>query len=244
MPLDEPIRLPSKKARRMPATMTYLAFRLLRRCIPDRALLRFLLAFSWAVNRITYEQALATIGLEEGMRLFRPQTIPFLEQYVRTGDHVLELGGGPGLFTPTLAAQAASVTYVDRDPTMLAAARRRCSSLENVDFWLGEEPPASDGGGFDTVVMLHVLEHLRDPVAALAALPPDSDRLLVEVPDLESVPAVHVRRRFGAPLHWDDDHRSEFTAESLANTIEQAGWRVTVLEKHDSMLLAVGERTA
>ena len=241
MALEEPLKLPARKARRIQATTIYVAFRVLRRVVPKRALLRFLLTLSWTLNRVAYEQALATLGLEEGMTLVRPHTIPFLEQHVRVGDAVLELGGGSGLFTPTLAARANSVTYVDIDPTALAAARRRCSGLGNVNLSLGSGPPSA-GEDFDTVVLLHVLEHLPDPVATLAALPRRCDRVLIEVPDLESVQGLHVRLRVDAPVHSDDDHRNEFTAASLANTMARAGWRATTVEKRNCMLLAVGER--
>jgi hypothetical protein len=54
-----------------------------------------------------------------------------------------------------------------------------------------------------------LLEHLDDPREALRVLRESCDRIAVEVPDLDSMRELEVRRRVGAPYYWDDDHVSD-----------------------------------
>ncbi len=91
--------------------------------------------------------------------------------------HVLEVGVGSGDATLMLAEivrrENGRITCVDTDADALAAVQARftarglpppecvCAGVEDVDL------PAQS---FDNVVLFNVLEHVRDPVAALARL--------------------------------------------------------------------------
>lgn len=196
------------------------------------------------MNRIAYEQALSALGQEHGIQLVRPHTVPFLEKFLDPDDDVLELGGGQGVFTPELAARTRSVTYVDRDLAALKVARKRCAHLDNISFLLGDGFEPAIDMEFTTAVLLHVLEHLPNPLGALKELSEQCERVLIEVPDLETMPALHVRFQVGAPFHSDDDHCTEFTASSLTHTMAQAGWKVVSLEKCNCVLLAVGKKAS
>jgi SAM-dependent methyltransferase len=92
------------------------------------------------------------------------------------GSHVLEAGCGVGAQTLTLARQSpgARITAIDIDTDSVEATRRRCaeaglgSSVEVLQADLTAPPfaPAS----FDHAFVCFVLEHLRRPDEALAAL--------------------------------------------------------------------------
>jgi SAM-dependent methyltransferase len=93
------------------------------------------------------------------------------------GSQVLEAGCGVGAQTVLLARNSpqARITAMDISPESLAAARRRIehAGLTNVTFAQGDifHPPFA-AGQFDHLFLCFVLEHLRDPLAALRSLKP------------------------------------------------------------------------
>jgi SAM-dependent methyltransferase len=91
------------------------------------------------------------------------------------GSRILEPGCGVGAQTVTLARNNpdSRIVAVDLSPESLVEARGRVSSegLDNVEFHVGDlfRLPF-DEGSFDHVFICYVLEHLRDPSAALRTL--------------------------------------------------------------------------
>jgi SAM-dependent methyltransferase len=86
------------------------------------------------------------------------------------GSRVLEAGCGVGAQTVTLAASSpgAAITSIELSPESLAVARERVTApnveLVEADLFTFEAEP------FDHVFVCFVLEHLRDPYAALRRL--------------------------------------------------------------------------
>jgi SAM-dependent methyltransferase len=77
-------------------------------------------------------------------------------------------------------------------------------------------------GTFDVITMVHVLEHMVSPVDALTDLRPklaDGGLLLIEVPH-------HLANPFELLIA---DHRTHFTADSLARALARAGYEVVSL---------------
>ena len=91
------------------------------------------------------------------------------------GDSVLELGCGVGSQTVHLAARSprARIVSVDLSEDSLQAARKRveAAGLDNVSFLQADvhRLPFTDSG-FDHAFVCFLLEHLREPCAALAEL--------------------------------------------------------------------------
>ena len=88
---------------------------------------------------------------------------------------VLDVGCGPGTITADLAARVPGghVTGVDAAADVLAEARREADrrGLTNVRFQAGDAYRLAFGDGtFDVVHAHQVLQHLSDPVAALAEM--------------------------------------------------------------------------
>jgi ArsR family transcriptional regulator len=83
--------------------------------------------------------------------------------------HVADLGCGTGEATERIAPYVARVVAIDREPAMLAAARKRLAPLRNVEFREGDlrTLPAKDREFHAAVAML-VLHHVERPEEAVA----------------------------------------------------------------------------
>ena len=97
----------------------------------------------------------------------------YLLPSLRPGMTLLDVGCGPGTITVDLARHVAPgrVVGLDREEGVLGEARALAAGIENVEFVAGDVyaldfPDAS----FDVVHAHQVLQHLTDPVAALAEL--------------------------------------------------------------------------
>jgi arsenite methyltransferase len=90
------------------------------------------------------------------------------------GDHILDVGCGPGFYSRELLDQVGpdgSVTGVDQSPQMLAVARRRSEGFGNARFEEGDAtglPVESDF--FDRALSVQVLEYVTDIPRALAEI--------------------------------------------------------------------------
>ncbi|MDT5017714.1 MAG: arsenite methyltransferase [Mycobacterium sp.] len=90
------------------------------------------------------------------------------------GEHVLDLGCGPGFYVTELLEQVGingSVTGTDVSGAMLAVAANRVHGHENVAFHEADATalPVPDGA-FDAAVAVQVLEYVPDVAAALAEI--------------------------------------------------------------------------
>jgi ubiquinone/menaquinone biosynthesis C-methylase UbiE len=98
----------------------------------------------------------------------------FLPRLFR-GANVLDVGCGPGTISVGLATRVdpGGVVAIDRSPAVLAEARAHAEHYRqgNVRFAVGDayQLPLGDGA-FDAVHAHQVLQHLGDPVAALAEM--------------------------------------------------------------------------
>ncbi|MDP9483151.1 MAG: methyltransferase domain-containing protein, partial [Chloroflexota bacterium] len=99
----------------------------------------------------------------------------YLLPHLRPGLDVLDVGCGPGTITLDIARLVAPgrVVGIDAEGEVLrsAATDATDAGLTNVVFEVGDAYAlAFDDGGFDVVHAHQVLQHLADPVAALAEM--------------------------------------------------------------------------
>ena len=141
--------------------------------------------------------------------------------YALGGRRLLEVGANVGLFLDVATGRGWQARGVDPSRWAVAEGRR----LFGVDLVEGSvEGVNPDGGDTDAAVMLDVLEHVTDPVAALAALRSvvdDEGLLALTTINCES---LHSRVRRGSWPWYIRPHLHYFTPATLRMTMERGGF--------------------
>jgi SAM-dependent methyltransferase len=151
------------------------------------------------------------------------------------GQVVLDAGAGLGTFTELAAAEASTVVALEPEPELAAQLRERFAGRPGVTVVEGpaEAPPAAVGDGFDSIVCLNVLEHVRADGAALAAflrLLRPGGRLLLLVPAHRALHGAYDRAV---------GHERRYARAELRQRLEGAGLEVETL-RHVNPLGAAG----
>jgi 2-polyprenyl-3-methyl-5-hydroxy-6-metoxy-1,4-benzoquinol methylase len=137
---------------------------------------------------------------------------------------ILDVGCGPGTILGLLAERGFQVQGLDASPEASAIARRDYG----VDVRVGRlAPDTFDDGEFDTVVLLHTLEHVPDPhrvLSEVGRVMAPGGRLVLQVPNIDSIQC----RIFGARWYGLDvpRHLIDYSPRSLTGVLERNGFQV------------------
>jgi arsenite methyltransferase len=190
---------------------------------------------------------------------FDEQTIKRLEQMYRTpdvlrrrrlarqalephgGEHILDVGCGPGFFLLDVLQSVGSrgaVTGIDSSNPMLAVARSRCEGHPNASFHEGDATalPVGDDA-FDAALTVQVLEYVDDVPLALSELyrvVKPGGRVVVWDTDWATVSwhssdADRMQRVLAA---WDGHLAHPSLPRVLAAQLRAAGWRDVEVAAH------------
>ena len=183
-----------------------------------------------ATDEAFYEENYRTLyqdSEEPTAKDLRQQTLRALDQakFLRANHfapkNVLDIGASTGLLLETFREEfGAEVTGVEPGNAYRTTAEKRdiqmFSSLESLR--------ETNREGFDLVTMMHVLEHLPDPLATLREIRQElltsNGALLIEVPN------------FYAHDSYELAHLSCFTPHSLKEILRLAGYEVKAFRKH------------
>ena len=94
--------------------------------------------------------------------------VDMVKNYVK--GHTLEVGGGIGNFTRQLARLSHTVTTVEPNKYCIEQLRAKVKDLPNVTVIEGMIEDVDITKKFDTIILMNVLEHIRDDYATIAAL--------------------------------------------------------------------------
>ncbi len=146
---------------------------------------------------------------------------------------VLDIGAADGSVARGLLERGCRVTGVESDGRAAAAAERVCERVLNVDVESINLAETLDGEEFDFVLLLDVLEHLRDPLAVLRAAAERltaGGRIVLSVPNVTHAAVrlelVAGRFQYTETGLLDRTHLHLFDRPALERLIEEAGLRV------------------
>jgi 2-polyprenyl-3-methyl-5-hydroxy-6-metoxy-1,4-benzoquinol methylase len=161
----------------------------------------------------------------------RHRTHAKLIDAVGSDNRVLEVGCSSGYLSRPLADRRNTVIGIELDAEAAHEAEAYCErvlvgDVESMDLQF--EP-----GSFDVVLLGDVIEHLRDPVAALARLRPvlrAGGRLVLSTPNIANwairLSLLGGRWRYADRGILDRTHTHLFTRATLQEAIEAAGYVV------------------
>ncbi len=142
---------------------------------------------------------------------------------------ILDFGAGDGGLVQALRGAGVGADGIEPSNAARGLARERGITLY-------PETPTAVDEPFTAVTMLHVLEHVADPVAELTqlrrVLQPEG-RLLIEVPNVTSIDAYWPPLR---PLILDlPFHLHHFTPRTLAAVVTRAGFEPMLVRRFNPM---------
>jgi 2-polyprenyl-3-methyl-5-hydroxy-6-metoxy-1,4-benzoquinol methylase len=150
---------------------------------------------------------------------------------VGTGRRVLDVGCSSGYLAGPLSERGNTIVGIELDPQAARAAEAYCERVLVGDVETMELP--LEQASFDVVLGGDVVEHLRDPSAALARLRPflrPGGRLVLSTPNVANwavrLSLLAGRWRYTDRGILDRSHTHLFTRATLAEAIERAGYEV------------------
>jgi SAM-dependent methyltransferase len=143
------------------------------------------------------------------------------------GRHVLEVGCGVGTYTVELAAGPRVVVAVDIYEQFAEEARRRVAPLANVHVFIGDaariDIAMPNPEGFDSVILLDVLEHIEHDMEFLARM---RSRLRIGGHLILKVPAMP---SLFSPMDEAIGHWRRYDKATLNEVMTRAGFEVIAL---------------
>ena len=138
---------------------------------------------------------------------------------------LLDVGSGIGVFPYRMKEQYGwTVTTVDADPLFVAHAKEL--GLEAIQADWVNVPPVPQG--FDLVTMVHIIEHVENPIAFLSRAKlflSLTGAVYVEVPSVEAFKDGPGREEFHVP------HEHVFSSASLSMVARRAGFVVQEIQQ-------------
>jgi SAM-dependent methyltransferase len=156
---------------------------------------------------------------------------------------VVDIGSNEGHMAVVLAQKAAWVYGIELERCHVDHANAH-NARANVTYAQGDATVCdlSSATDIDFVVMSNVLEHIPDRVRILRRLvsdvrwrDPAQKRFLFRVPMIDRDWKVAYKREFGLPYLSDRTHSIEYTAETFAAELAEAGIRI------DDLVVSYGE---
>ncbi len=162
------------------------------------------------------------------LKLGYPSSHTYALEAIPPGARVLDIGSGPGGIARELLKKRCPVTVVDR-----FAPREPASGVEVIVQDL-DAPPTFDAKGYDFILMLDVIEHVRDPERFLERLREQFDytpkHLVLTTPNIAFI-AQRLMLLFGQFNYGklgilDRTHTRLFTYRSFLRLLRDSGFRI------------------
>lgn len=163
--------------------------------------------------------------------LNNPHTLAVLS--TPPGTKVLDVGCGPGVVAAALVKRRCSVWGIEMDPESAEAAREHCEAVVNSDVEVLDFAASFGSQQFDVVLVLDVLEHLRNPAELLRRLAPlinHGGLIMASIPNITHG-AVRLALLSGQFPYsekglLDRDHLRFFDAVTVKELFSVAGYSV------------------
>lgn len=162
---------------------------------------------------------------------------------VPSGSKVLEIGCGSGRLANILSIRKkCSVYCVEKDPSMAVIAKNKCVEMHNIDIETTGLP--YETGFFDFIILVNVLEHMKEPSKMLADLKKylrDGGFLIYSVPNIvnwHSRLTIFLGKfEYADSGVFDKTHLRFYNLNSAKKLAADAGYRIVSLDVTPSIYL-------
>lgn len=166
------------------------------------------------------------------LKLGYPSSHTYALDAVAPGSKVIDLGAGPGGLAEELLAKGCDVTVVDQ-----YAARSASNGVRVIAQDL-DEPPRFDVSEHEVVLMLDIIEHLRNPELFLERLRKQFDyspkKVIITTPNIafivQRVMLALGQFNYGQAGILDRTHTRLFTFRTLRRLLTDEGFRIKRME--------------
>ena len=152
-----------------------------------------------------------------------------IEQWLRPGDRVLDFGCGNGIYCKLHEGLGVDYYGYDSSGAATAIAASLNDDAPRARF-TSDRREIDAGGGFNAILLNHVLEHVVDTGGLLdevASLSRSGAVLLIEVPNARTYTWSMTHHGFANEQHvWD------FTAAQICLILRERGWRILKSVEH------------
>lgn len=235
------LSLPRTKQRSLGISVAFRLFAIVRRFVPARLFLKFLLSTASTSWRLAFELSTEVFG-NAFQAQSRGTSEELLARYLPAGGSLLDVGCGEGRWARLAARRAREVVAIDATPSVLEEARRQSRDYPNIHFVAGMLGEAPLEGEFDVALLMHVLEHVDDVDDFLRLASARARHLVIEVPNFEADPLNVARLTLGTPFHSDADHVREYTVPLLREHLRRNQLEVVELAERAWTIVAVARR--
>jgi SAM-dependent methyltransferase len=178
----------------------------------------------------------------------KDQSFGFIQRYVEKPGTLLDIGCGTGRLLYLARDAGWQVKGLELSGEMAEFVRSRLHIDVDVADFLDSEPSDNELGGYDVVVLRHVIEHLPDSLLAMKKisllLKPDG-YLLLEMPNIEGMTKKFSRAIISLGLHkrrfssdFKAGHCNEFCRESMQSLANLSGYSMVRWETYSKKPVA------
>ena len=213
--------------------------RLFTLLLGKKRFLRSIVMLHWYLKRLCWEGIQEIIGNYENISVMGA-TKDFLDEEVSPGVSVVDLGCSTGHWSRYAKSLGAEVFGVDHNESSIEIAKLldpsihfEASTIEN--FFL------KNSRFYDLAILTHILEHLDSPEQLLAILRTRTNKLIVEVPDIESDPLNFARLTLGLPFYTDSDHVREYSSQTLEQLLRSQKYKIVKTVKRGGTIAVIAK---
>lgn len=204
-------------------SLLYRKANLLYRVLPARFVLKLYAYTAYALRSITWQLACKYYGA--GVTKLRGDIEDFIISNIETGSTVLDVGCAEGNLTRVIARKARAVVGIDLDEAYIQGIDKKEDGFKNVTFIRADILNTEFKDIFDTVVLVHAIEHLDDSARVLEKLSRTARKIILETPGCEQDWITELLKDLGFEAIGDDKHVKLYSELSLRKELEANGWR-------------------
>jgi len=168
---------------------------------------------------------------------YREETIRFVLDNVDTGDKVLEIGPALGHLSARIIQKAKNLLGVEINDEYFE--KLKAIRDPKARFIHADAETMEIDEGFDSAVLIHVLEHIKEPRRLLERLRKSAKKLILESPAETFWWLESLRKELNVPGWGDEKHTFVFDYKALKKMLEDAGWRVTFVNERMTVVRMV-----